>query len=206
MDCNLSPTATGTQDVPGGDLCGPVTGADLNFGSVVRTRTVNPDVLHGWGIRPYDWVFDASIQQEIIPRLSVEFGYNRRTWGNFFVDDNRNLSPADYDVVTMTAPQNANLPDGGGYPMQFRVPRMSAATSNYYTFAGDFGDQTALYHSFQTQVRARTDLGPHAPGRHDHGPRCAQQLRDRSSAAGADIVANGRRPCASIPATSRRNG
>jgi hypothetical protein len=159
VDCDLSPTATAAQTVAGGDICGPVTGAGLNFGSVIRTRTVNQDVLHGWGVRPYDWVFGASIQQEIIPRLSVELAYNRRTWGNFFVDDNLNLGPGDYDIVTMNAPLNALLPNGGGYPISFRVPRTSAATNNYYTFASDYGNQTALYTSYQATVRARTRWG-----------------------------------------------
>jgi hypothetical protein len=159
VDCDLSPTATAAQDVAGGDQCGPVTGNGLNFGSVIRTRTVNPDVLHGWGIRPYDWVFGASIQQEILPRLSVEFAYSRRTWGNFFVDDNLNLGPADYVVATTTAPRHELLPNGGGYPISFRVPIRSAPTNNYYTFAEDFGDQEARYHSFQVTGRARTAWG-----------------------------------------------
>jgi hypothetical protein len=178
VDCDLSATATGTQDVPGGDLCGPVTGGGLNFGSVVRTRTVNPDVLEGWGIRPYDWVFGASIQQEIIPRLSVEFAYNRRWWGNFFIDDNLNLGPDDYDVATITAPLHPSLPGGGGYPVSFRVPNRSAPLANYYTFVGertcsaefpcpngatsgtfDYGDQTARYDSYQVTARARTRWG-----------------------------------------------
>lgn len=158
VDCNLSPTAVAAQTA-GGDACGPVTGAGLNFGSVVRTRTVNPDVLHGYGIRPYDWVFGASIQHEIAPRLAVEFTYNRRTWGNFFVDDNQNLGTGDYDVVTMNAPRYADLPDGGGYPISFRVPRVSAAVRNYYTFAGDYGNQSALYSSYQATIRARTRWG-----------------------------------------------
>ena len=159
VDCDLSPTATAAQNVPGGDQCGAVTGANLNFGSVVRTRTVNGDVLEGWGVRPYDWVTTASVQHEIIPRLSVELSYNRRHWGNFFVDDNLNLGPGDYDVVTINAPQHELLPNGGGYPITFRVPRTSAATRNYYTFADDYGKRTAMYHSYQVTARARTAWG-----------------------------------------------
>jgi hypothetical protein len=157
VDCDLSPTAIAAQS--SADQCGPVTGSGLNFGSNVRTRTVNPDVLHGWGVRPYDWVTSASIQQEIIPRLSVEFAYNRRHWGNFFVDDNLNLGVNDFDVMTLTAPTNALLPDGGGYPISFRVPRTSAATRNYYTFAEDYGERKAMYHSYQVTSRASTNWG-----------------------------------------------
>jgi hypothetical protein len=123
-------------------------------------------------------VFGASVQQEVLPRISVELAYNRRWWGNFFVDDNMNLGPNDFVNVTTTAPQHELLPDGGGYPITFRVPITSAATRNYYTFAGeractaefpcpngatsgtfDYGERTARYHSFQVTGRARTRWG-----------------------------------------------
>lgn len=178
VDCNLSPTAIASQDVPGGDVCGPVTGNSLNFGSVVRTTTVDPDVLEGWGIRNYDWVFGASLEQEIIPRLSVQFTYNRRWWGNFFVNDNLNVGPGDFDVATLAAPRHPLLPNGGGYPISFRVPRTNVPQRNYFTFVGertctadapcpngatsgtfDYGDQTARYESFQVTGRARTAWG-----------------------------------------------
>ena len=53
---------------------------------------VNPDVLQGWGVRPYDWQWGASVQQEILPRTSLEVGYARRWFNNFFVNDNINIS------------------------------------------------------------------------------------------------------------------
>ena len=40
-----------------------------------------------------------------MPRVSVEVGYNRRSWGNFYVTDNRAVEPADFDTVTIAAPQ-----------------------------------------------------------------------------------------------------
>ena len=137
VDCDLSPTAIAAQDVPGGDVCGPVTGAGLNFGSVVRTRTVNPDVLHGWGVRPYDWVFDGVDPAGDHPApVGGARRYNRRHWGNFFVDDNLNLGRR-RTSTSRRSPRRASrtLPDGGGYPISFRVPRTSAAVNNYYTFA-----------------------------------------------------------------------
>jgi hypothetical protein len=191
VDCDLSPTTTAAQDVPGGDVCGPVTGNGLNFGSVVRTRTVNPDVLEGWGIRPYDWVTSLSLQQEIIPRLSVEVAYNRRHWGNFFVDDNQNLGPNDFDVVTLNAPQHSLLPGGGGYPFSFRVPRTSAPTRNYYTFDDDYGaERKAMYHSYQVTARARTAWGLTLQG----GTTTGRGVRDQCDleAALPELNANGR--------------
>ena len=77
VNCDLknpaaqSPTTTGSIDT-----CGPW--LNSNFGNPFSTTTVNPDVLHGWGIRPYDWQWGVSVQQEIAPRVSVDVSYNRR--------------------------------------------------------------------------------------------------------------------------------
>ena len=76
-------------------------------------------MLEGWGSRPYDWQMAMSLQQEILPRVSAEVGYNRRSWGNFYYTDNRAVGPSDFDTVTLTAPRHPDLPDGGGYPVSF---------------------------------------------------------------------------------------
>ena len=41
------------------------------------------NVISGWGKREYDWQFGLGIQQEVLPRVSVEVTYNRRWFGNF---------------------------------------------------------------------------------------------------------------------------
>jgi len=161
VDCNLknpaaqSPATTGSVDTCGAWL-------NSNFGNPFSTTTVNPDVLHGWGIRPYDWQFGISVQQEIAPRVSVDVSYNRRWWGNFFFTDNRAISPQDFDIATITTPLNANLPGGGGYPVSFytRNARTAlGATDNYYTFASDYGDVSTYWHGFDVNVNARTRNG-----------------------------------------------
>ena len=52
------------------------------------TRSI-PRFSAGWGIRPADWQFGVSIQREMLPRVSAEFGYDRRWLQNFVVTDNR---------------------------------------------------------------------------------------------------------------------
>src|SRR5262249_24853732 len=105
VDCALmNPSGQSPQTTGSADICGPW--QNLNFGNPFNTTTVNPDVLHGWGIRPYDWQFGVSVQQEVAPRVSLDVGYNRRWWGNFFFTDNRALTPADFDIATITAPSN----------------------------------------------------------------------------------------------------
>ena len=139
--------------------CGPW--SNLNFGKASSGTTVNPATLEGWGSRPYDWQFAVSVQQQVMPRVSVEVGYDRRSWGNFYVTDNRAVSPADFDSATIAAPQNAKLPGGGGYPVSFFVVKDAkyGQFDNYFTFAKDYGDVTYYWHGVDFNVNARMTNG-----------------------------------------------
>jgi hypothetical protein len=149
--------------VPQCDLMNPAANGEcgqwLNpaFGNPIVPVTINEEILHGWGVRPYDWQFGASVQHEILPRTSIEVGYHRRWFGNFTVTDNRAVSAADFDQFTITAPQNALLPDGGGYPLTYYDPR-SLALDNYVTFETDYAPaRTQYWHgvdvNFNTRLR-----------------------------------------------------
>ena len=88
--------------------------------------------------------------------------YNRRIWSNFFATHNRALTAADYDAVTLTAPQHAALPDGGGYPVTFLTRNTRSAlgaTDSYYTTNGDFGDETHYWHGVDISFNARMKNG-----------------------------------------------
>src|SRR6185369_11527404 len=63
VDCVLTSKVEEDNTSRGGDICGAW--QNLNFGNPFSTTVVNPDVLHGWNIRPYDWQFGVSIQQQI---------------------------------------------------------------------------------------------------------------------------------------------
>ena len=144
----------------GGDFCGPW--GNLNFANVLNLTTVNPAVLEGWGVRPWDWQVGASIQHEILPRLSVEVGYIRRWFGNFFVTDNRALGPADYDLVAFAAPQDSKLPGGGGFQAPFLTRNSLSplgATNNYYTFENDYGHSRRYWHGVDVDIKARLRNG-----------------------------------------------
>jgi hypothetical protein len=93
----------------------------------------------------------------LLPRLSIEVGYNRRWFGNFFVTDNRAVGPNDYDRVTITAPADPRLPGGGGYPVTFVTlkPEKFGQSDSYYTFASDYGDETRYWHGVDVDLRAR---------------------------------------------------
>src|SRR5438093_9699783 len=69
----------------------------------------------GWGVRPRDWQFGASVQQQLLPRVSVEIGYLKRWLQNFTATDNLAVTPSDFTPFSITAPVDSRLPNGGGY-------------------------------------------------------------------------------------------
>jgi len=155
-DCDLMNPAAQNNLASGGDSCGVWNNS--NFGNPFVTTRVNPDVQHGWGVRNYDWQFGVAVQHEILPRVAIDVSYNRRWWGNFFFTDNLALGPQDFDQVTIAAPLNAKLPDGGGYPVTFVTRNARSplgATDNYFTFASDYGDVISYWHGVDAQVSAR---------------------------------------------------
>jgi hypothetical protein len=113
-------------------------------------------------VRPRDWQAGVSVQHEILPRTSLEVGYARRWFKNFFVTDNINLNASDLQLTTLTAPVNAKLPAGGGYPVSYYFPKPgvnTAAIQNRYTFASDYGDWTNYWHGLDVTVNMRLRQG-----------------------------------------------
>ena len=59
-DCDLlNPVAQDLRAI-GRDVCGPNT--NTNFGTPVFSSTLDPALLSGWGVRPGDWQWGASVQ------------------------------------------------------------------------------------------------------------------------------------------------
>jgi hypothetical protein len=164
VDCNLLNPAAQNNLAAGGDSCAAATGNSLNFGNInPNLTTVNPAILQGWGVRPYDWQFGASVQQELLPRVSLEVSYNRRWFGNFFVTDNLLTSASDYDQWTLPAPQNPNLPVAAGTLLTYYDVNPAAAARgarNYQTFETDYAPaRTQYWHGVNTSLNARLRNG-----------------------------------------------
>ena len=151
-DCNM------LLNAPNGECIA----ADLgNFANPNAQTIINPAVLSGWGVRPYDWGFGVSVQQQVAPRTSLEVGFARRDFANFFVYDNVNLSASDFTLVSATAPKDPKLPDGGGYPVSYYVvkPGANTAIQNKYTFASDYGDWTNHWNGVDITLNSRVRSG-----------------------------------------------
>ena len=88
--------------------------ASPNFGTPVFDSTLDPGLLSGWGVRSGDWQWGVSVQQEVLPRVAVEVGYQRRWLVNSSVTDNRARAATDHTMFGVTIPTDSRLPDGGG--------------------------------------------------------------------------------------------
>jgi hypothetical protein len=165
-DTNRTWTDANRDYVPQCDYMNPAANGECGpwqqpaFGQALSAAPINPAILEGWGVRPSDWQFGASVQHEVLPRTSVEVGYHRRWFQGFLVTDNLASTPADYQQYTFTAPTHASLPGGGGYQVTSFNPRTNfSAATNYTTFASDYGDQYQYWHGVDVNVNARLTNG-----------------------------------------------
>ena len=160
-DCDLTNGAAQDLRPSGGDSCGAI--SDPNFGRPVFSNTLDPAILGGWGIRPNDWQFGASVQQELWPRVSVELGYYRRWFNNFTVTDNRALAVTDLTPFSLTAPADPRLPGGGGYRVSglynVRPELFTRAPDNFITNTANYGEQSQVYDGLLLNVSLRPRNG-----------------------------------------------
>lgn len=138
--------------------------ANPNFGKVTGGGSKwDPRTLEGWGVRGYNWEFSAGVQREVIPQVSVDLSYFRRSYGNLTVIDDRALSAADFDTFGVPAPTDARLPDGGGYTVggfrNLKPTSFGRPSDNYVTFADEYGKLTQRWNGVDVSVNARIRNG-----------------------------------------------
>ncbi len=130
------------------------------FGTVTPGTSYDPDLMTGWGKRAFNWEFTAGLQQEIIPRMSVGVQYARRWYGNIRVMDDLSAKPSDYTPVTITAPSDPKLPNGGGYTLTGMSLSPTAAANSYFvTLSDNYGKQTEHFDGVSVSVNARLQNG-----------------------------------------------
>jgi hypothetical protein len=165
VDCDLlnvaaqSPATTGSVDT-----CAAPTGTSRNFGNLDPSLVqIDPEITHGWKVRPYNWQFGASVQHEVLPRVSVDVGYNRRWWGNFFVNVNTLVNASDYQVYTVPVPSNSNLPGDVGTTASYVAITSEANNRGSQTLMTKEENiasaRTAYWHGVDYQATARLASG-----------------------------------------------
>lgn len=157
---NFTPDCDLTNPNQNGE-CGRL--ANTDFGGSRPGATYDRELLRGWGRRSYNWELSAGIQQEVLPRLSVDVTYFRNWFGNFAVTDNLAVAASDYDAFSIIAPSDPRLPGGGGYrvsglfdlnPAKFGVP-----ANNLVTRARKYGEQMQYWQGVDVNINARPGSG-----------------------------------------------
>jgi len=160
-----TPNCVLTNPLPNGD-CGQIN--NLLFGSNQFVgANYDPGLLSGWGVRPSDWSFGASVQQELFPNASVEVGYYRRTFTQYTtggtVTKNLNIGPGDLTPFYLTAPIDPRLPGGGGYqigPLYNLTPEAFARPTNLLVKSTkDVGDDTRVFNGVDVTFNLRNVKG-----------------------------------------------
>jgi hypothetical protein len=112
----------------------------------------------GWGKRGYNWEFGAGVQREIFPRVSVDVGYFRRTYGNFRITDNLELGPDEFTAYTVTAPTTPGLSTSGTTLTAFDANRR-VTPRNLTTLSNQYGERVENWHGVDVSMNARTAIG-----------------------------------------------
>ena len=152
-NCNLSNAAKNGE-------CGAMN--DASLGKEKFTRTYDPGLTTGYGNRPYNWGLGISVQQEVLPRVSVDVGYFRNWWHNWYAVDNRATTLADYTPFSIRAPVDPRLPGGGGQVISGLydvVPGKVGLLDELAQHSDNFGKQIENWQGVDVNVSARLRNG-----------------------------------------------
>jgi len=109
--------------------------------------------------RPTNWEESVSVQHELFPRISITGGYYRRQFYDTQYTNNRALNPTrDFTPFTVIVPANANLPDGGNYPVTL-YNRSNATTGVNDNYLSPSTANTRVYNGIEFSLNARLSKG-----------------------------------------------
>ena len=131
------------------------------FGTLTPGTSYDPDLMTGWGKRSFNWEFTTSVQQELVPRMSLDVQYARRWYGNIRVMDDLAVTPARLHAVPDSPRRRIRgCPNGGGYPLTgLGLSPTAAAQSYFVTLSDNYGKQTEHFDGVNITVNARLQNG-----------------------------------------------
>ncbi|MGE0446790.1 MAG: carboxypeptidase regulatory-like domain-containing protein [Vicinamibacterales bacterium] len=151
--------------IPQGDPTIPAANGELgpspnaSWGLPRTTFSYDPEMITGFNVRPYNWEITAGVQREIVPRVSANFAYFRRTFGDLTVVDNTLVAASNYDSFCVTAPTDSRLPgDISGSRICGLLdlnPGSLGRLQNLGTSASNYGRQIEQWSGFDLGVNVR---------------------------------------------------
>ena len=183
-DCDLVNPLAQDLRASGGDFCGQI--SDLRFGQPIPSTVSDPAMLKGWGKRPDQWEWEASVQHQLMPRVGLEVGYFRRTYGNFTVTDNTLTGVSDYTQYSIKAPvrcappRRRRLHGRTGSTTSTRTSRGRSTTCSRWR--ATTGTTRRRWNGVDVNLSLRLGQGHRPPGWHEHraAPRWTSAICGRS--------------------------
>src|SRR5688500_16475601 len=126
-----------------------VFGGTSNFGGV--TNRPDPELERG-----YNWEYSASVQHELMERVSVNAGFYRRQFYNLDVTDNLNLAVTEWTPFGITTPTDPRLPLSG-QPIEMytlNANKVGTPTDNLRTYSGI---NRTVYNGFEFSANLRRE-------------------------------------------------
>lgn len=161
---NFLPDCTLTNTSANGE-CGTL---NAPLGSLNIAARYADEITAGWGVRPNDGEIAVGVQQQLLPRLALDFQYTRHSFGNFVASQNTARPPSAYDKFCVTAPTAASatsgftLPNAGQQVCGFvdLNPSFSTVTPFFVVQkASNFGKVSDVYTGYDINLNARLPRG-----------------------------------------------
>ncbi|HWI17603.1 MAG TPA: TonB-dependent receptor [Vicinamibacterales bacterium] len=126
-----------------------VIGGTSNFGQI--TSRPDPELERG-----YNWEYSASVQHQLMERVSVTAGYYRRNFYNLDVTDNLNLAVTDWSPFNIATPTDPRLPLSGQQITMhsLNTNKVGVATDNLRTYSAD---NSTIYNGFELSANMRRE-------------------------------------------------
>ena len=146
--------------------------SDQSFGKFSPTTRWADDVLHGFGVREFNWDLSTELQHQLRDGVSLTAGYYRNWYGNLRVTDNLEVTSADYSPYCVTAPKDSRLPGGGGYQvcgLYDLAPAKFGQVSNLVAQSSNYGKRRQINDFFNVSLDTRFGSGVRIGGGFDTG-------------------------------------
>jgi carboxypeptidase family protein len=190
---NRTWTDTNGNFFPDCDLSNPALNGECQvlqqpLGSLAIAANYDPSITSGFGVRPNDHEVSAGFQQQVLPRVAVDFQFTRHAFGNFVASQNTGRPPADYNSFCVTAPtSDSRLPVAGSQICGFMDLNPAFFTTPPFFLvqrASNFGDVSDVYTGYDFNATARLPRGGFVSG----GASVGREVTDICQVAGQVTV------------------